>query len=329
MTGPVPVLLVCAEARRDHLTREFRRAPDLALAQVVTLAGRAASAAAHLGGGVLVLDAGVEGGAVAVVVAVMASAPLPILVLGEGLRGAEVDALLAAGAVEVRRGAGTGGLAERCRVLAGVGVVRRRPRPRVVPAPPDRGPGTGTVLAVGASTGGPPALATLLAGLAGIAVPVLVVQHIAADFLPALATWLADTGPLPVNVAREGEALRPGEVHLAPGGQHLRLQPGGRLALTCVPASLHVPSVDVLFSSVAACPDVRGVGVLLTGMGGDGARGLLDLRAAGGRTLVQDEATCTVYGMPRAAVELGAAEQVVPMPRMAEEVLALLAGVTT
>lgn len=327
MTPPtcVPLLLVCSESRRELLTAEVRRVPGLALAQVVTLPGRAVAAAEQLGRGVLLLDADVEGGAVATVHAVMSSAPLPILVLGDGLRPADADALLAAGAVEVRRDGSTAGLAERCRVLAGVGVVRRRPQP-VLPRR-DPAQATGTVLAVGASTGGPPALATLLAGLAGVPVPVLVVQHIAPDFLPALAAWLSGTGPLRVSVAEEGEALRPGEVHLAPGGRHLRLVPGGRLTLTSVPAGLHVPSVDVLFSSVAACPDVHGVGVLLTGMGRDGAQGLLELRAAGGRTLVQDEATSTVFGMPRAGLELGAAEQVVPLPRLADAVLALLAGV--
>ena len=318
----VPVLLVCGEARRAVLTAAVRAARGLLLSEVVTAPERAAAAAGQLGRGVLVCDAGVDGGPAAMVRSVMSSAPLPILVLGDGLDRLDAEDLLAAGAVEVRRDSGTAALSERCRVLVGVGVVRRPPSTRPVPLARH-----GTVLAVGASTGGPPAVAALLRGLAGLPVPVLLVQHMAADFVPALARWLDDTCPLPVAVAVDGEALRPGHVHLAPGGRHLHLLPGGRVALLDEPAGLHVPSVDELFSSVAACRDVGGIGVLLTGMGSDGARGLLALRRAGGRTLAQDEATSTVYGMPRAAVELGAAERVVPLPDLADAVLGLLAVV--
>ena len=319
----VPVLLVCGEARRAVLTAAVRAARGLLLSEVVTAPERAAAAAGQLGRGVLVCDAGVDGGPAAMVRSVMSSAPLPILVLGDGLDRLDAEDLLAAGAVEVRRDSGTAALSERCRVLVGVGVVRRPPSTRPVPLARH-----GTVLAVGASTGGPPAVAALLRGLAGLPVPVLLVQHMAADFVPALARWLDDTCPLPVAVAVDGEALRPGHVHLAPGGRHLHLLPGGRVALLDEPAGLHVPSVDELFSSVAACRDVGGIGVLLTGMGSDGARGLLALRRAGGRTLAQDEATSTVYGMPRAAVELGAAERVVPLPDLADAVLGLLAVVS-
>ena len=323
MTPPdVPVLLVCGEPRRAVLSAAVRAAGGLRLAQAVTCPERAAAAAGQLGRGVLVLDAGVDGGPVALVRSVMSCAPLPILVLGDGLDRLDVEDLLAAGAVEVRGDSGTTGLSERCRVLVGVGVVCRPAGPRPAPLPRD-----GTVLAVGASTGGPPAVAALLRGLAGLPVPVLLVQHMAPDFVPALARWLADTCPLPVSVAVDGEPLRPGHVHLGPGGQHLHLLPGGRVGLLDEPSGLHVPSVDELFASVAGCRDVRGVGVLLTGMGRDGARGLLALREAGGRTLAQDEATSTVYGMPRAAVELGAAERVVPLPDLADAVLGLLAGV--
>ncbi len=216
---------------------------------------------------------------------------------------------------------GPGGLAERCKVVAGVGVVRRAAPARSAVA---QVRGTATVLAVGASTGGPQALTTLLSGLAGVRVPVLVVQHVAADFLPVLGRWLDESVSLPVRVVEHGDHVVPGTVHLAPGGRHLRLRPGGRLELSATPDGLHVPSIDVLFESVAACAEVRGVGVLLTGMGRDGARGLLAVREAGGRTLVQDEATSAVYGMPGAAVELGAAEQVLPLPELAGAVLALL-----
>ncbi|MCW2606434.1 MAG: chemotaxis response regulator protein-glutamate methylesterase [Frankiales bacterium] len=321
--GTVDVLLVCSPARAAALTATLRTVPELRLAEVVTMPARAPRAAVELGRGVLLLDAGVDGGAAALVHAVMRSAPLPILVLGPALAAPEVAALLAAGAVEVRTREGAGGLAERCKVLAGVGVVRRT-GPRLPPEPVP-GRGAGTVVAVGASTGGPQAVAALLGGLAGLAVPVLVVQHVAADFLPALGRWLAESVPQPVRVVQHGDRTEPGTVHLAPGDKHLRLRPGGRLELSAYPSGLHVPSVDVLFESLAACDDARGVGVLLTGMGRDGARGLLALRQAGGRTLAQDETSSAVYGMPGAAVELGAAEQVLPLDELPEAVLALVA----
>ena len=320
----VAVVLACGPGERDALVAALSHAPGLRLAQVVEQPARLPSALSALPVGVLLVDAGVAGGAAGVVRSVMSAAPLPILVLAESPSAREADALLAAGAVEVRDRTALSGLAERCRVLAGVAVVRRPVRvepERLLPLPVER-----SVLAVAASTGGPPALARLLAGLAELAVPVLVVQHIAADFLPTLAGMLSESGTRPVSVVADGDHARPGHVHLAPGGRHLRLLPGGRLSLSPQPAGLHVPSADVLFSSVATCTDVHGIGVLLTGMGRDGAQGLLALREAGGRTLVQDEASSTVYGMPRAALELGAAEQVVPLDGMADAVRRLLRG---
>lgn len=318
----VRVVLACPDDRRPALLAALRDTPGLRVVHATASPGRVPAALSEAAPALLLVDDDVDGGAVAVVRAVMHAAPAPVLVLQAA--GGDGAALLDAGAVEVRDREALDGLAERCRVLARVAVVRRRAR---TPAVRDGGvPAEHGVLAVAASTGGPPALARLLAGLGGLTLPVLVVQHIAADFLPSLATWLADTGPLPVSVAAQDDVVRPGHVHLAPGDQHLRLLPGGRLALATTPAGLHVPSADVLFSSVAACDDVRGIGVLLTGMGRDGAAGLLALRTAGGRTIAQDEATSTVWGMPKVAVELGAAEQVLPLEQIATAVRALVAG---
>jgi two-component system chemotaxis response regulator CheB len=175
-------------------------------------------------------------------------------------------------------------------------------------------------VAVAASTGGPAALATVLSGLGGLAAPVLVVQHLHPDFTAGLVEWMSRAGALPVQVARHGELVRPGHVYVAPGGQHLRLGPNRHLTLSATPASIHRPSADQLFISVAEVAGAAGVGVVLTGMGEDGAQGLLAMHRAGGRTLGQDEATCAVFGMPQAAQRIGAVSELVPVEKLAHRI---------
>jgi two-component system chemotaxis response regulator CheB len=168
-------------------------------------------------------------------------------------------------------------------------------------------------LAIGASTGGPAAVRDLLANLPAPApFPILIVQHIASGFETGLAEWLASTLGLDVRIALAGELPGPGAVRIAPGGVHLRLGPDGRLELDDVtpPRRGHRPSADELFHSLARGAASRGVAVLLTGMGTDGANGLRELRTAGALCFAQDEASSAVFGMPRAAIELGAAELV-------------------
>jgi two-component system chemotaxis response regulator CheB len=195
---------------------------------------------------------------------------------------------------------------------------RARLRGRTRPAADQAG---SAVVAIAASTGGPAALATLLGGLAGVRAPVLVVQHLHAEFVPGLAGSLARSSALPVEVARHGGALEPGHVYLAPGALHLRLDGSGRAELSPTPETLHRPSADVLFESIAEHAGSRGVGVLLTGMGEDGARGLTSMRERGAQTIAQDEATCAVFGMPRAAQRLGAVDRLVPLPQIAAAVM--------
>ena len=163
-------------------------------------------------------------------------------------------------------------------------------------------------------------MATVLEGLAGLQAIVLVVQHLHPDFVEGFVTWMARVSPLPVRLAVDGASLRPGTIHVAPGEVHLRLGSGDRAVLDDQPLTLHRPSADVLFSSIADAPRPR-VGVLLTGMGSDGARGLLRLREHGGVTIVQDEPTSAVFGMPGAAVRAGAAEQILPLDRIAPAIL--------
>ena len=219
------------------------------------------------------------------------------------------------------------------KLMAEVRVFRRRPAAAPDGATPARPSANGTrpparrpaeVVAVGASTGGPAALATILRALpATTPVPVLVVQHITPGFDAALAAWLDETMPLPVRLAADGQPVRPGEVVIAPAGSHLGLSGAGRIELhQGPPVDGHRPSATHLFASVARVFGPRALGVILTGMGSDGAAGLLELRRAGGTALAQDEASCVVAGMPGAAVAAGAVDQVVPIGELAARIAA-------
>jgi two-component system chemotaxis response regulator CheB len=176
------------------------------------------------------------------------------------------------------------------------------------------------VVAVAASTGGPTALAVLLSGLDGLRAPVLVVQHLHPEFISGLVDWMSRVSPLPVELAGHGQVPRPGHVYFAPGGLHLRLGANFRLELGAEPAGIHTPSADQLFRSVADRAGPAGIGALLTGMGDDGARGLLAIHRRGGRTLAQDEASCAVFGMPKAAQRLGAVRDMVALDKLADAV---------
>ena len=182
---------------------------------------------------------------------------------------------------------------------------------------------------IGASTGGVEALRFLLPRLPDGLPPIVVVQHIPANFSRILAEHLNGLCPFTVREAVDGDELRPGLCLLAPGDFHLALvaaSRGYRVRLTQSPPVHHCrPSVDVLFRSAAELAGDQAVAALLTGMGVDGARGLRSLRAAGSRTLAEDEESCVVYGMPQAAIKLGAAEEVVTLPRMPEAILRALA----
>jgi two-component system chemotaxis response regulator CheB len=175
------------------------------------------------------------------------------------------------------------------------------------------------VAAIGASTGGPGAIVDVLRGLPrDFTLPLLLVLHIGEAFGAAFADWLDGQTDRRVHTAREGEAVAAaaGQVIMAPPGKHMILHQG-KIRLTSDPERHSCrPSVDVLFESVAQTYGPSAVGCLLTGMGRDGAEGLLAMRKAGGRTLAQDEATCVVYGMPREAALIGAVECVLPLDQI-------------
>src|SRR5262249_32815545 len=170
------------------------------------------------------------------------------------------------------------------------------------------------VVAIGASSGGPRVVEELLSALPStFALGVIVVQHMTDGFTTRLLRSLQERCAVPIKVAEQGDAVLPRRVLFTPETEHLVVQHGGRVHLSNADAvNGHRPSVDVTFKSVAKVYGARSAGILLTGMGSDGAEGLLAIRRAGGVTLVQSEETCAVFGMPRAAIEIGAAQQVLP-----------------
>jgi len=212
----------------------------------------------------------------------------------------------------------------------GAGVARAESR-AAEGSPPTPGPsgwGRPPILAIGSSTGGPGALAQVLAALpADLGAPIVIAQHVDARFATGLAEWLAGQARRPVRIAREGDLPAPGAALLAGTNDHLVLGPDLRFAYRKEPvAEPYRPSVNVLFDSLARHWPRDGVALLLTGMGRDGASGLLTLRQLGWHTIVQDEASSVVYGMPRAAVELGAAVEVLPVEQIGEAARRALAS---
>lgn len=184
---------------------------------------------------------------------------------------------------------------------------------------------TNKVLCIGASTGGTEALVEVLAALPANAPGTVIVQHMPAGFTRSFAERLDRTCQIRVKEARNGDRVLPGHALLAPGGQHMALARSGASYIVRValgePVNRHRPSVDVLFRSAARCVGKNAIGVILTGMGNDGAAGMLEMRQAGGRTIAEDESSCVVFGMPKEAIALGAVEHVVPLERIADRIL--------
>jgi len=181
---------------------------------------------------------------------------------------------------------------------------------------------TPEVIAIGASAGGPSAMSVLLKELPdNFSVPILVTQHMPDEFIAGLARWLNKSTPLRVEVASSGLDLEPGVVHLAPGSAHLAVTRQGEKLVTKLIRERgdhpHQPSVDVLFESVSKVCGSAAIGMVLTGMGSDGASGLLAMRDQGAMTYAQDEASCTVFGMPGAAIERGAVVRVLSLSNLA------------
>ena len=219
-------------------------------------------------------------------------------------------------------------LTEKVKIAASASL--RRPSPGPTPhARPLASRGLRTMqrlIAIGASTGGTEALREFLTVLPADAPAVLVVQHMPEHFTRAFANRLDGLCSVRVREAEDGDPALPGHVLIAPGNRHMRLVRDGTAYRVGIavdpPVNRHRPSVDVLFHSCAELAGPNAVGIIMTGMGDDGARGLLAMRHAGATTLAQDEASCVVFGMPKTAIQLGAADHVVPLGRLAETALA-------
>lgn len=255
---------------------------------------------------------------------IMAETPTPILVLtserGEvaAFRALSLGALdllekppadmdLASYGLQLRR---------RLRLLASVPVIRHMrglKQPRPAPVATRRV----ELVAIAASLGGPRALTALFKSLPpDFGVPIAVVQHMAEGFTEGLTRWIRQETGRDVREAQEGEPLEPGMIRFAPAGKHLLLERGRARLEDGPPIHGFRPSATPLFRSAAKSYGPRACGVMLTGMGDDGADGLLELRQAGGTTIAQDEASCVVFGMPRAAIQVGAVETVLPLDRI-------------
>jgi two-component system chemotaxis response regulator CheB len=270
--------------------------------------------------------------------------PLPVVVVSSLTQAGSQAALEAmeAGAVDVlAKPDGTmslGVLAERLawhvKAAAEAGPRLRRqpaavPSPPVVPATPlkssGRPPHERQIIVIGASTGGVEALRRLVTRLPAQLPPVAIVQHISASFSRAVAERLDSLAALRVREAGDNEPLRPGECVLAPGDIHLAVECHGggfRTRLVRSPPLHHCrPAVDVLFRSAAEAAGTHVVAALLTGMGTDGALGMKTIREAGGTTLAEHQSSCVVYGMPRAAIEMGVVDRIVPLDEMAAAIV--------
>jgi two-component system, chemotaxis family, protein-glutamate methylesterase/glutaminase len=276
---------------------------------------------------------------------IMVEAPTPIVIVSAIYEDRDVEGsmhALSAGALAVMsKPAGPGSadfeeharrLATTVKSMAQVKVVRRwAPRTRVETsvAVERKAARPARVVAIGASTGGPAALARLLQDLPNdFGAPMLVVQHMSRGFMDGLASWLNTAGALPVKIAEQGEPLRPRTVYLAPDGGHLGINAGGASLLIsqAAPVGSFRPSATFLFESVAKVFGASSLGLILTGMGHDGVEGLRAIRRAGGQIVAQDEATSVVYGMNGAAVAAGLADFTLPLDAIADRLVELVEG---
>ncbi|HBE20321.1 MAG TPA: chemotaxis response regulator protein-glutamate methylesterase [Cyanobacteria bacterium UBA11149] len=278
---------------------------------------------------------------------VMATYPRPILVISASVQEDDthhVFQLLEAGAVDIFPKPRAGMLAddevfkrhliEKIHVIAGVKVLTKR---RKFPVSLEPGKfhkfssniyAKPKIIAIGASTGGPQALQELFSHLpSDLSVPVICVQHICHGFLQGLIDWLSHSCTLPIEIAQHGEIPKQGIIYFPPEQKHLELDKNGKF-FCHNEANIegHRPSVTVTFNSVAKFYGRKAVGVLLTGMGRDGAKGMEALAEAGACTIAQDEATSVIFGMPKEAIELGAAREVLPIGSIAHFLVDMLGG---
>lgn len=268
--------------------------------------------------------------------------PLPVIIVSSLTQAGSAIAMEAMdiGAVEVLAKPGAAysvgemgeQLAEKIRAAARVDVTRRRMAPRV--AAPVRvssralTASTNKIIAIGASTGGTEALKEVLTRLPATIPGIMIVQHMPANFTTSFAERLDSLCPFRVKEAEDGDTVVPGQALLAPGNFHMVMRRSGARYFVNVktgPLVCHQrPAVDVLFNSVAAFGGKNAIGVILTGMGKDGAQGMLKMKEAGAKTIAQDEKSCVVFGMPKEAIAGGGVDQVLPLDRISQAIVDLL-----
>lgn len=319
---------------RVFLTAILESEPDIKVVAAVSDGAAAVEAVRRLKPDVVTMDIHMPGlDGFSATREIMETVPVPIVIVSGAVQdevAATFKAVEAGALAFIRRPAGLGhddhereaeALVTSVRLMSEVKVVRRWKRPPAIaervaavaaagtaPAPRDKA----RVVVIGASTGGPVALQTILSALpADFPLPILVVQHIARGFVAGFADWLDAACALPVTVARDGEEVTGGHVYVAPDDRHMGVDAYGRIQLIDSPPEAGLrPAVGHLFRSVAAHYGGRSIGVLLTGMGADGADDLCILRTLGAITIAQDAASSVVHGMPGVAIERGGAMHV-------------------
>jgi len=328
VAAPYKVLIVDdSDLTREALRRVLELDKRLKVIAEAKTGEQACELAVTLQPDLITMDLSMPGmGGLKAIERIMAARPVPLVVISErsARRGEDLAfEALSRGALElVPKSAVFGGdssvlgrFAEQMAKIAEAGLSSDRRVKVPEPRPPRSGPAK--LIGLGASTGGPKALAAVLHALPkNFPAPVLVVQHMAADFFDSFLHYLNERSGIPVVRAEDGQRLAPGHVYLGAPGMHLTVTAQLTVHLTAPKTSLHCPSATELFESMAFAAGADSAGALLTGMGNDGAKGLLALHQAGARTAVQDAKTSAVFGMPQAALELGAADEVLAIEQI-------------
>ncbi len=266
---------------------------------------------------------------------IMSVQPTPILVLTSNADADTAYEAISNGALEVVQkpeaaDADAMALIKKVKLLSQVKVIshirgRRRAEATAPPLPADALPAAAreSVIAVAASTGGPKALSVMLSAFPpDFPVPVVIAQHIDDDFLAGMASWLNGCSGVPVKVCAAGERITAGTAYLSPSKTHTRVDAAGRIELIQRrPGDIYFPSCDLLLASAARHYGENSIGVILTGIGDDGVAGMKEIKASGGFTIAQDEATSAVFGMPGNAVESGCVDRVVPVSGIFGEIM--------
>lgn len=336
MSSRVRVLVVDDQASMRRLISAHLAAdPEIVVVGEAASPSEARNAIDSLRPDVMTLDVEMpEMDGIGFLATLMASRPLPVIMISSHtiagaattLRALELGAIDCVAKPSPREPNSLEGLPDKVRAASRAVMrkkrlaVRAKPisfRPRSLCQQP--------IVAIGASTGGVEALSEILARFPANCPPTVVVQHMPSLFTASFSERLNRLAVCDVSEAKHGDRLCPGQVYIAPGGQfHLEIAGQNSKYCRLVQSDTvcgHRPSVDVLFRSVARAAGANAIGVILTGIGRDGAEGLLRMRNAGARTIAQDEASCVVFGMPRAAKEIGAASTIVPLSRVALEIL--------